>query len=107
MYCPKTIVLRNLFQLHIVSACRACGVMVWCYSLQAAYSTHLQLMVEILNKVSGSQGKGEEKFSVAKVILGSEPGIINLKWCTGSEFFCMLEVEEAYHSLNCCHDRIL
>ncbi|KAG0562456.1 hypothetical protein M758_9G144800 [Ceratodon purpureus] len=37
-------------------------------TLKATYSTHLQLMVEILNKISGSQGKGEEKFSVAKVI---------------------------------------
>jgi hypothetical protein len=35
-------------------------------------------MVEILNKVSGSQGKGEEKFSVAKVTLGSEPGMIRI-----------------------------
>jgi hypothetical protein len=51
---------------------------VWCYLLQANYSTHLQLMVEILNKVSGSQGKGEEKFSVAKVTLGSEPGMIRI-----------------------------
>ncbi|KAG0627350.1 hypothetical protein M758_2G193800 [Ceratodon purpureus] len=37
-------------------------------TLKATYSTHLQLMVEILNKISGSQGKGDEKFSVAKVI---------------------------------------
>lgn len=48
----------------------------WCYELQAEYSKHLQLMVEILNKVFGSLGKGEEKFSVAKVTLGSKPRMI-------------------------------
>jgi tripeptidyl-peptidase-2 len=37
-------------------------------SLKAEYAKHLQLMVEILNKVFASHGKGEEKFSDTKVI---------------------------------------
>lgn len=35
-------------------------------------------MIEILNKVSGLQGKEEEKFSVVKVILGSHPNVLGL-----------------------------
>lgn len=41
-------------------------------------------MVEILNKVSGAQGKEEEKFSVAKVIISTSR-------CYSFEFFYTLE----------------
>lgn len=41
-------------------------------SLKVNYPNYLQLMVEILNKMYGSQGIGEAKFSVAKVIKAAD-----------------------------------
>lgn len=37
--------------------------------LQAEYSKHLQLFVEILDKIFASQGTGDDKFSVSKVTI--------------------------------------
>jgi hypothetical protein len=51
-------------------------------ALKSEYPTHLQLMVEILQKVAGAQGKEEPKFSLEKVLNLS----YHIKWeCYQSE----------------------
>ncbi|XP_024379679.1 tripeptidyl-peptidase 2 isoform X4 [Physcomitrium patens] len=65
-------------------------------SFKADYPKHLQLMIEILNKVSGLQGKEEEKFSVVKIIEAADDVIRLVNTDSLARHFAMkCEAEDA------------